>query len=123
MITRVSPDACRNLYARLAADGVTLHPIDLGRCIDRHTLFSDIAEALSTPSDFGRNWDALVDLLREHLLDRPHALLFHGLATLGIHAPEVALQFTEMLEDLVADDPRLGGRLMWMDLPLGPVES
>lgn len=58
--------------------------IDLAACRDKAALLRRMADALPLPADFGHNWDALADSLRDPSW-RPawgHALLFGHADTL-----------------------------------------
>lgn len=50
-----------------AADhvGLLVRRVDLDGCHDKHTLLTRLAASLAFPSDFGGNWDALSDSLRD----------------------------------------------------------
>ncbi|RAP59131.1 hypothetical protein BTJ49_00075 [Oleiagrimonas sp. MCCC 1A03011] len=47
------------------ADDICMRRVDLGDCADKAALFDTLAVALAFPSEFGRNWDALVDSLAD----------------------------------------------------------
>ena len=53
------------LAAAMRGAGLRVATIDLGGCSDKHTLLMRIAAQLDFPSTFGRNWDALLDFLRD----------------------------------------------------------
>lgn len=61
--------------------------IDLAGCVDRAGLFRRIVAALPLPADFGDNWDALADCLRDFawLPAWGHVLLFAHAAELREH--------------------------------------
>ncbi|MFE1955059.1 MULTISPECIES: barstar family protein [Streptomyces] len=46
----------------------TVRALDLGGAADKAGLMDRIAAALALPSWFGRNWDALADVLGDHQL-------------------------------------------------------
>jgi hypothetical protein len=67
-----------------AAEELGVCRIDLAGCHDKATLLRRVAGALPLPADFGHNWDALADCLRDPSW-RPawgHALLFDHAGTL-----------------------------------------
>jgi RNAse (barnase) inhibitor barstar len=45
--------------------GLRVCRIDLGDYSDREALFDRLTQALRLPEDFGRNWDALADSMRD----------------------------------------------------------
>lgn len=45
--------------------GFAVARIDLADCRNKAVMLARMAEALSLPADFGRNWDALSDCLRD----------------------------------------------------------
>ncbi len=80
-----TPDAVR-ADARLHAR--QLVAVDLTGCTDKTALMQRFAETLSLPDAFGRNWDALTDVLRD-LPEDAHGIvvLVHGAAALRDAAP------------------------------------
>jgi RNAse (barnase) inhibitor barstar len=46
----------------------TVRTLDLGGAADKAALLDRVATALTLPSWFGRNWDALADVLGDHQL-------------------------------------------------------
>jgi RNAse (barnase) inhibitor barstar len=75
--------------------------VDLGKAKDRATLFAELDRALALPDHFGRNWDALADVLedRDWLGKRGIAIvLAHAAAWKKVHPHEWAT-----LEDLLGE--------------------
>lgn len=66
------------LAARAQQEELAVCRIDLADCTGKETLLDRMAAVLALPADFGRNWDALADCLRD-LSGMPawgHVLLF-----------------------------------------------
>jgi RNAse (barnase) inhibitor barstar len=62
---RIAPGDVPSLAAAARDAGLLARRIDLGGCRDKQTLLLRIATALDLPSGSGRNWDALMDALRD----------------------------------------------------------
>jgi RNAse (barnase) inhibitor barstar len=59
-------DTDLDTLAALARDaGLRVLRVDLRECTDKHTLLARLATQLDFPPNFGRNWDALSDALRD----------------------------------------------------------
>ena len=86
-------DVDRHEYAALAAQArrheLAVCRIDLEGCTDKDDLLSRMAAALALPGDFGFNWDALADCLRDPAWKPAwgHVLLFDHADALGRSAP------------------------------------
>ena len=95
----------------MAAAGVqaSLRTIDLRAADDRTTLMQQLSVGLDLPHYFGRNWDALYDLLTE--TTQPTALQILGWEHFQDHHRELARQLKGVLIDaqdtLAAADIRL----------------
>lgn len=57
--------AAEPLRAAAAHAGLKLATVDLAKAKDKATLFAEIDRALALPGHFGRNWDALADVLED----------------------------------------------------------
>lgn len=77
--------------AALARDaGLRTLRVDLAACQNKHTLLIRLATQLDFPTDFGRNWDALSDALRDLSwlpTSQGYALLLDGADALAEQAP------------------------------------
>jgi RNAse (barnase) inhibitor barstar len=71
--------------------------IDLSACRDKAALMEAFAAGLRLPAHFGRNWDALYDLLREHPERRVEV---SGWNALRRAAPAEAAMLDALREDL-----------------------
>ncbi|RMH90878.1 barnase inhibitor [Lysobacter pythonis] len=83
-------------------EGIATHDIDLNGITDKDALLAHIHSALDFPEDWGRNWDALEDGLRDlSWLGRPtpRLLLWHGLENLQAAAPACETRLCEILEE------------------------
>ena len=82
--------------AALKADGVRVAWLDGPR--SRDGLFDELERGLRLPSYFGRNWDALIEVLAfsDPVDDRPLLLIWHDPATLESKA---AATFREVVND------------------------
>ncbi len=95
----------------MAAAGVqaSLRTIDLRAATDRAALMQQLSVGLDLPSYFGRNWDALYDLLAE--TTQPTAIQILGWDHFQSHHRELAGQLKSVLIDaqdtLVAANIRL----------------
>lgn len=95
----------------MAAAGVqaSLRTIDLRAAVDRAALMRQLSVGLDLPSYFGRNWDALYDLLIE--TTQPTAVQILGWEYFQGHHRELAGQLKTVLIDaqdaLAAADIRL----------------
>ena len=85
----VGEDDVAPLAAAARDAGLLVRRIDLGGCRDRHTLLLRVSTALDLPSGFGRNWDALMDALRDlSWLPAPgYVLLFESASQLRSDRP------------------------------------
>jgi hypothetical protein len=61
----IGADDVGPLAAAARDAGLLVRRIDLAGCRDKHTLLLRVGTALDLPSGFGRNWDALMDALRD----------------------------------------------------------
>lgn len=83
-------DADLDRLASVAGDGqLAVGRIDLAGCADKPELFRRLAAALPLPADFGDNWDALADCLRDFAWFPAwgHVLLFAHADDLRRHDP------------------------------------
>ncbi|MEW5835132.1 MAG: barstar family protein [Pseudomonadota bacterium] len=92
-------------YPALAAQAhrheLALCRIDLAGCGDKAALLARIADTLHLPDDFGFNWDALADCLRDPAW-RPawgHVLLFEHVEALRGTAPHDFAVLRGVLDD------------------------
>lgn len=87
------------LQARRA--DLALCRVDLGDCRDKITLLRRLAFALRLPADFGDNWDALADCLRDPYWQPAwgHVLLFERSQTLRDAAPDTFAVLLGVLDD------------------------
>ena len=90
------------LRALAEESGIAVHEIDLCAVDDKADLMDRIHEALAFPAEWGRNWDALEDGLRDLSwlgADAPRILVWRGMERLHSHCPALEATLTEMLED------------------------
>lgn len=100
-----------------ASAGVQLAPIDLGAVVDKAGLMAALADDLEFPDWFGRNWDAVADLLTDaEVVGARPGLLLIGLSELRAAAPQLAEQFEQVLLNVQAVSP-LG---LWLLADGGP---
>ena len=99
------------LLALAQDEFVTVHDIDLHGIDDKPALLARIAEALAFPTDWGRNWDALADQLRDLGWlpeSRGYILLFTHAASLHANDPASFSTLLSLLAD-AADHWRTSG--------------
>ncbi len=88
------------------AEDVAVHEIDVGAASDKAALIERIHQALAFPDDWGRNWDALSDGLRDlSWLDggeAPRLLIWRGLEAVHASAPDLDATLCEILEEASA---------------------
>ncbi|MDT8914591.1 barstar family protein [Amycolatopsis sp. PS_44_ISF1] len=97
------------------ARGAHPHQVDGGRTPDKAGALDAIAEAMSFPSYFGRNLDALYDLLTDlsWLPAGEHVLIWTGSERLRGAEPQAYLAIRSVLSDAqraLAADATLGAR-------------
>ncbi len=89
--------------AALARDaGLRLLRVDLAACRDKRTLLMRLATQLDFPGQFGHNWDALSDALRDLAwlpAAQGYALLFDGAEALARHAPRDRDTLLDVLDE------------------------
>ncbi|WP_201315847.1 barstar family protein [Dyella sp. EPa41] len=61
----VTSDDLEPLAEAAGMNGLSVCRINLADYADRDTLFDRLTQALRLPADFGRNWDALADSVRD----------------------------------------------------------
>ena len=61
----VTSDDLEPLAEAAGMQGLRVCRVDLAEYRDREVLFDQLTVALRLPADFGRNWDALADSLRD----------------------------------------------------------
>jgi RNAse (barnase) inhibitor barstar len=81
--------------------------VDGGAAHTRLGLFAELTRALRLPDYFGRNWDALVDVLRDRLAEGDLVIVVDNAAQLLIHEPPAQLGTLLAVLDDVADDDEL----------------
>lgn len=89
------------LAAQAARAELALCRIDLAGCADKDSLLRRLAFALKLPADFGDNWDALADCLRDPSWQPAwgHVLLFNHAESLRNAAPHDAATLLGVLDD------------------------
>lgn len=102
------------LAAGARTAGRCVRRIDLLGCRDKLTLLKRIAVAMDFPHDFGRNWDALSDSLRDlgWLPATGHALLFEHVDAMRL-ADEGEFDTLLDLIDDAADARAARGLPLW----------
>jgi RNAse (barnase) inhibitor barstar len=87
-------------------EGLLATRIDLGGCKGKDDLLARLATALSFPADFGGNWDALADSLRDlsWLHARGHVLLFDRIEELRAAAEDDLDTLLDILDETAEDD-------------------
>jgi RNAse (barnase) inhibitor barstar len=88
-----------DLKMAAAAQQATLREVDLTRVDGKAELMHVLAHDLILPPHFGRNWDALYDLLSDPGNMRDTVLCFHGWPDFARRHPELAEQFEGVLRD------------------------
>lgn len=97
-----------------AAAGVRLLSIDLGTVVDKASLMDVLVQELELPGYFGRNWDALLEVLTdEDIVGDRAALVLSGLAALAARAPGVADTLGEVMV-AAQEDSAATGRSLWL---------
>lgn len=93
-----------------ALDRDDVRLVAIGPAADRNGLLNSFAESLRFPDWFGRNYDALADLLRDDgYVDRT-VVLWRGWALLAEADPEAFAVFLDILRDR-AEHPGFGALL------------
>ncbi len=89
------------LGAQARRHELALSRIDLAGCTGKHAVLVRIAEALRLPEDFGFNWDALADCLRDPAWQPAwgHVLLFEHMEALRDTAPHDLAILRGVLDD------------------------
>ncbi|HEX7325530.1 MAG TPA: barstar family protein [Rhodanobacteraceae bacterium] len=64
-VRRVASAELATLAATAHAAGCCVRRVDIAGCTGKPELLHRIAAALAFPADFGQNWDALADCLRD----------------------------------------------------------
>lgn len=64
-VRRVASGALATLTVNAHAAGCCVRRVDIAGCTGKPELLRRIAAALAFPADFGQNWDALADCLRD----------------------------------------------------------
>lgn len=99
-----------------AAAEVSCWPIDLEGVSSKQDLLAMLAADLDLPSWFGRNWDALVDVLSDpERVGARAALLLSGRAWLEERNPALATALTEVLLQAQGRATMAGGALWLID--------
>lgn len=97
-----------------AAAGVRLLSVDLGTVVDKASLMDVLVRELELPGYFGRNWDALLDVLTdEDIVGDRAALVLSGLTALAGRAPGVADTLGEVMA-AAQEDSAATGRSLWL---------
>ena len=100
-IVQISRDAIAPLRLQCAAEHVACIDIDLSGSPDKAALLERIARALEYPDmhGFGRNWDALEDVLNDlsWLHARGYALLVHARAFNALAHPDDIATLSDIL--------------------------
>lgn len=101
-----------------AAAEVRCWPVDLGGVAEKQELMAMLADDLELPSWFGRNWDALIDVLSDpEQVGERAALLFSGRATLAEKQPALASLLNRVLLETQLRAAATGGALWLVDVP------
>ncbi|HET6432504.1 barstar family protein [Dyella sp.] len=100
-VYEVDADALAALAAQAERAELAVCRIDLTGCTGKHALLRRLAFALKLPADFGDNWDALADCLRDPSWQPAwgHVLLFTGADALRAAAPQEAAVLSGVLDD------------------------
>lgn len=95
-VSRAHPEAVRR---ELAGAGWAVHVLDGRGLVDRDALLDGLAQALSFPAWYGRNWDALADCLSDlsWLPGQGQVLLWERYGVLARHDPAAWLTVCEVL--------------------------
>jgi len=80
--------------------------IDVSTVASKSELHALLAESLSLPSFYGKNWDAFWDSITG-LVDMPEVLEFRGIEHLKKALPKEATQLMTCLRDLPQDYPEI----------------
>lgn len=80
--------------------------IDVSRVSDKRELHNLLAESLSFPTFYGRNWDAFWDTITG-LVEMPTVLELRGIEQLKKSLPKDAVQLITCLKDLGEDYPEI----------------
>ncbi|MBU6247387.1 MAG: barstar family protein [Xanthomonadaceae bacterium] len=97
----VDPADYGALGAQAHRHELALCRIDLAGCHDKHAVLARIAGTLRLPEDFGANWDALADCLRDPAWHPGwgHVLLFEHVDGLRRQAPADLAVLRGVLDD------------------------
>ncbi len=100
-VYQVHDDDLPALAAAARDVGLLVRRIDLDGCRDKHALLLRIATVLELPSGTGRNWDGLMDALRDlGWLPAPgYALLFESARQLRATRPQELQTLVELLQE------------------------
>ena len=93
---------------RIEARRNSLHlvEIDLTGCRDKKSVMQRVSDTMSLPESFGRNWDALLDVLRDLQVankEQNLMLMVHGAGLLHRNAPEDYQILSSILEEWPAE--------------------
>ena len=94
-----APDDLQREAAEL---GASLRPLDLGRVNRKADLMEQLARDLALPTHFGRNWDALYDLLADPETMRPTIVCLRGWTEFQTRQSELAGSLESVLLDAQA---------------------
>jgi ribonuclease inhibitor len=84
----------------------SLVAIDISQAKSKLELHNLLAESLSFPSFYGKNWDAFWDAITG-LVEMPEILELHGIDQLKKVLPKEAVQLVTCLDDLGKDYPEI----------------
>ncbi len=93
--------------------GVTPLTLDLTRVDGRAELMSALARDLRLPAYFGRNWDALYDLLTDPDATPPAAVHLLGWPDFQARHPQLAQALHDTLTDAQTSNAETG-RALWV---------
>lgn len=96
-------DAARGLAAAARGAGWRVVHLDGAAVASKDELLAHLADRLALPAWFGRNWDALVDALREVTASRGLCLVWEHADRLGASDPEAAATFADVVADVAAE--------------------
>lgn len=100
-VYEVAADTFDALALQARRADLALCRVELGECRDKATLLRRLAFALRLPADFGDNWDALADCLRDPSWQPAwgHVLLFEHSQTLRDTDPDSFAVLLGVLDD------------------------
>lgn len=101
-VYRVMQADVASLVRIATEESVAVHEIDLEGADDKDAMLARVHRALDFPADWGRNWDAFEDGLRDLSWlgdETPRLLIWRGMDDLHADAPEVEETLCAILDD------------------------